>query len=85
MAQNVGGLASDLGKVLGLTQLVVAPLEAERELNFELLDGVSLGRSLTAVSPYLSLLLSIVAPYCTALVSLIYTTPRAISLTIGFQ
>ena len=36
MAQNVGGLASDLGKVLGLTQLVVAPLEAERELNFEL-------------------------------------------------
>ena len=84
---NIGGIASDLSTVLGLGQLFLAPPLAatERDLNFGLLDGVSLGRSLTAVSPYASLLFSIVAPYLTACASLVLTLIRVISLTIGFQ
>ena len=87
MTSNIGGIASDLGKVFGLSQLLFSPLATtqERELNFGLLDGVSLGRSLTAVSPYASLLFSIVAPYLTAFVSLLFSLIGAISLTIGFQ
>ena len=84
---NLGGIASDLSKVLGLGQLFFAPPMAatERKLDFGLLDGVSLGRSLTAVSPYASLLFSIVAPYLTACASLVFTLIRVISLTIGFR
>ena len=86
MTSNIGRIAADLGKVLGLGQLFFAPLAAtERELDFGLLDRVSLGRSLTAVSPYASLLFSIVAPYFTACASLLFTLIRVISLTIGFQ
>ena len=86
VTSNIGGIASNLGKVFGLSQLLFSPLPTEeRELNFELLDGVSLGRSLTALSPYASLLFSIVAPYATAFVSLLFSLFRAISLTIGFQ
>ena len=87
VTSNIGGIASNMGKVLGLGHLLFEPPLAagDREINFELLDGVSLGRSLTALSPYASLLLSIVAPYATGFVSLIYTLVRAISLTIGFQ
>ena len=87
VTSNIGGIASNMGKVLGLGHLLFEPplAASDQELNFGLLDGVSLGRSLTALSPYASLLLSIVAPYATAFVSLIYTLVRAISLTIGFQ
>ena len=88
VSSNIGGIASDLGKVFGLSQLFFSPSlppTEERELNFGLLDGVSLGRSLTAVSPYASLIFSIVAPYATAFVSLLFSLFRAISLTIGFQ
>ena len=89
VSSNIGGIASDLGKVFGLSQLLFSPSSLpateERELNFGLLDGVSLGRSLTAVSPYASLIFSIVAPYATAFVSLLFSLFRAISLTIGFQ
>ena len=69
-----------------LSQLFFDPLTVpEPELDFRLLDGVSLGRSLAAVSPYVSLLFAIVAPYFTACASLLYTLIRVISLTIGFH
>ena len=86
MTSNIGGIAADLGKVLGLSQLLFDPLAAtEHRLDFGLLDGVSLGRSLTAVSPYASLLFSTVAPYLKACASLLFTLISVIGLTVGFQ
>ena len=70
----------------GLVQALVVPSSSkEHKINFDLLDGVSLGRSLTILSPYVSHLLSLVVPYFKAFISLIYMFFSAISLTIGFQ
>ena len=72
----------------GLVQALVVPSsskEHQHKINFDLLDGVSLGRSLTILSPYVSHLLSLVVPYFKAFISLIYMFFSAISLTIGFQ
>ena len=70
----------------GLVQALVVPSSSKKhKINFDLLDGVSLGRSLTILSPYVSHILSLVVPYFKAFISLIYMFFSAISLTIGFQ
>ena len=70
----------------GLVQALVVPSSSkEHKFNFDLLDGVSLGRSLTILSPYVSHLFSLVVPYFKAFISLIYMFFSAISRTIGFQ
>ena len=71
----------------GVVQALVVPSSSKKEhkFNFDLLDDVSLGRSLTILSPYVSHLLSLVVPYFEAFISLIYMFVSAISLTIGFQ
>ena len=70
----------------GLVQALVVPSSSTKEhkFNFDMLDGVSLGRSLTILSPYVSHLLSVIVPYFKAFISLIYMFFSAISLTIGF-